>query len=194
MFKSNEALQAYGVRSIPVNQIVVCASTKPLLQHRWRHTSTRFIVALSVGTAIVRDAKTLGDHMVEHTHPFQCEIRETKCSSEEERSAHFTSSDCHPLCAECQTGFVDAAALQSHVSLNHPLSCILSPREQFICSRCHELLGSGVALEVHMVEVHPIFECYICGELYSAQLTLTDHISMVHSCLACGEGVFGGTP
>ncbi|KAI6131012.1 hypothetical protein EDD16DRAFT_957613 [Pisolithus croceorrhizus] len=182
------------VRSIPVDQIVVCASTRPLLQHRWRHTSTRFIVALSVGTAIVRDAKTLGDHMVEHTHPFQCEIRETRYRSEEERSAHFTSSDRHPFCTECLTGFVDAAALQSHVSSNHPLSRIPSPREEFKSSRCHELLGSHVALEVHMVEVHPIFECYIRGESYSAQSTLTDHISMAHSCPACGEGVFGGTP
>ncbi|KAI6094685.1 hypothetical protein EDD16DRAFT_1880853, partial [Pisolithus croceorrhizus] len=128
--------------------------------------------------------------MVEHTHPFLCEMCETRFRSEEERSAHFTSSDRHPHCVECQTGFVDAAALQFHVSSNHPPSRIPSPREEIKCPRCPELFASHVALEVHMVEVHPIFECHICRESYSAQSAFTDHISMAHSCPICGEGVF----
>ncbi|KAI6006983.1 hypothetical protein EDD15DRAFT_13393 [Pisolithus albus] len=139
---------------------------------------------------IVRDAKTLDEHMVEHTHPFRCEICETIYRSEEERSAHFTSSDRHPLCTECRTGFVDAAALQSHVSSNHPSSPIPTPREEFKCLHCPELFTTHVAVEAHLAEVHPIFECPICREAYLTQSALTNHISTAHSCPDCGKGVY----
>ncbi|KAI6159109.1 hypothetical protein EDD17DRAFT_1876847 [Pisolithus thermaeus] len=110
---------------------------------------------------IVRDAKTPGDHMVEYTHPFRCE-----------------------------TGFVDAVALQSHVSSNHPPSRIPSPCEELKCPRCPESFASYFALEAHLVGVHSIFECHICRGSYSAQSALTDRISTAHSCPVCGEGVF----
>ncbi|KAI6103846.1 hypothetical protein EV401DRAFT_692535 [Pisolithus croceorrhizus] len=182
-FKSNEALQAHaGAKHSGGQNCGVCQHKAASAASLEAHVNEVHRCAVC-RDGIVRDAKTLDAHMVEHTHPFLCEICETRYHSEEERSAHFTSSDRHPLCAECQTGFVDAAALQSHVSSNHP-------REELKCPRCPELFASHVALEAHMAEVHPTFECHICRESYSAQSTLTDHISMAHSCPVCGEGVF----
>ncbi|KAI6045258.1 hypothetical protein EDC04DRAFT_3137208 [Pisolithus marmoratus] len=189
-FKNNEALKAHVAAKHP------SGPNCPVCQHRATSATALEAHVNEVHCCnvcrdgIVRDAKTLEDHMVEHTHPFRCETCETMYRSEEERSAHFTSSDRHPLCAKCQTGFVDDAALQTHVSSIHPPSRIPSPRKELVCPRCPELFAAHVALEAHLAEAHPIFECHICRESYSTQSTLTDHISVAHSCPVCSEGVY----
>ncbi|KAI6104331.1 hypothetical protein F5141DRAFT_182723 [Pisolithus sp. B1] len=189
-FKSSDALQAHVAAKHPGGpNCGVCQHRATSATALEAHVNEVHCCTVCED-GIVRDTKTLHDHMVEHTHPFRCEICETKYRSEEERSTHFTTSDRHPLCAECQTGFVDAAALQCHVSSNHPPSRIPSPREELKCPRCPELFASHVALEAHLAEVHPIFECHICRESYSAQSALADHISTAHSCPVCGEGVY----
>ncbi|KIK18783.1 hypothetical protein PISMIDRAFT_175074 [Pisolithus microcarpus 441] len=189
-FKSNEALQAHTAAKHPSGpNCGVCQHKATSATALEAHVNEVHCCTVC-RDGIVRDVKTLDDHMVEHTHPFRCEICETIYRSEEERSVHFTSSDRHPLCTECQTGFVDAAALQSHVSSNHPSPRIPSPRKELKCPQCPELFTTHVALEAHLAEVHPIFECPICRESYSTQSALTDHISTAHSCPDCGKGVY----
>lgn len=190
-FKSNEALQAHVAAKHPSGPSCrVCQYRATSAAALEAHVNELHCCTICQDS-IVRDAKTLEDHMVGHTHPFRCKTCETTYRSEGELSAHFTSSDHHPLCAKCDTGFVDDAALKSHVSAVHPPSRMQSPREEVACPRCPELLASQVALEAHLAEVHhPIFECHICGESYSVQSALTDHISAAHSCSVCGEGVY----
>ncbi|KAI6021805.1 hypothetical protein BKA83DRAFT_4287848 [Pisolithus microcarpus] len=189
-FKCNQALQAHVAAKHPSGpNCGVCQHKATSATALEAHVNEVHCCAVC-RDGIVRDAKTLDEHMVEHTRPFRCEICETIYRSEEERSAHFTSSDRHPLCTECQTGFMDAAALQSHVSSNHPSPRIPSPRKELKCPQCPELFTTHVALEAHLAEVHPIFECPICRESYSTQSALTDHISTAHSCPDCGKGVY----
>ncbi|KAI6094681.1 hypothetical protein EDD16DRAFT_814726 [Pisolithus croceorrhizus] len=190
-FKSNEALRAHAAAKHPGGpNCSACQHKATSAASLEAHVNEVHRCAVCQD-GIVRDAKTLGDHMVEHTHPFRCEICETMYRSAEERSVHFTSSDRHPLCAKCRTGFVDAVALQAHVSSNHrPARIPTRPCEELKCPRCPESSASYFTLEAHLVGGHSTFECHICRESYSAQSALTDHISTAHSCPVCGEGVF----
>lgn len=141
---------------------------------------------------ILRDAKTLEDHMYEHTHAYLCKKCGTKYRSEAELSTHFASADnYHPVCTKCHTGFEDVTMLHSHVCSVHPPSRKPSPRKQFVCSNCPEPFASQIALVAHFAERHsPAFKCHICGESYSAQSALSDHIAMDHSCHICHDGVY----
>ena len=60
---------------------------------------------------ILRDAKTLEDHMYEHTHPYRCKKCGTKYRSEAELSTHFAADNRHLVCAKCHMGFEDETGL-----------------------------------------------------------------------------------
>ncbi|KAL4068590.1 hypothetical protein V8B97DRAFT_1973637 [Scleroderma yunnanense] len=142
--------------------------------------------------SILRDTKTLEDHMYEHTHPYRCKKCGTKYQSEAELSTHFASpNNYHPVCLTCQIGFEDETGLRSHVCSVHPSSRKPTPQKLFVCPNCPEPFVSQIALEAHVVEVHsPIFKCHICGVAYSAQSALSDHIVIDHSCPICHDGVY----
>ncbi|KAI6104338.1 hypothetical protein F5141DRAFT_1129111 [Pisolithus sp. B1] len=147
-FKGNEALQAHAATKHPDGpNCSACQHKATSAASLEAHVNEVHRCAVRQD-GIVRDAKTPGNHMVEYTHPFRCEICETTYRSAEERSAHFTSSDRHPLCAKCQTGFVDAVALQSFtLYLN--------------ATYVGESYSAQSALTDHISTAH---SCPVCGE------------------------------
>ncbi|KAF8841977.1 hypothetical protein BDN67DRAFT_979880 [Paxillus ammoniavirescens] len=148
---------------------------------------------------ILRNAGTMADHMVEHSHPIRCKKCGTRYRSEQERALHFAATDNdHPICVRCQVGFEDDAALRMHANLAHPPSPKPSPKPSpptfFKCEQCPGLFSLQVALEAHVAAKHgPIFECEVCHHACSSQTDLDVHTVTVHSCPICHDGVYMDT-
>ncbi|KAH7882379.1 hypothetical protein F5I97DRAFT_354869 [Phlebopus sp. FC_14] len=141
---------------------------------------------------ILRDARTLEDHMADHSHPARCVKCDTRYRSEEERSLHFAALDNdHPICAQCSRGFEDEPALQAHMVSAHPPSPRQSPRPHLKCTHCDEKFIDQGALDVHTAVMHfPVFECGVCHYTSSSQTDLDAHIATAHSCPICKEGIY----
>lgn len=190
-FKSDDGLQSHVATKHPSVNCGICQFKGTATAALEVHINKVHCCAICQDN-ILRDAKTLEDHMYEHTHPYLCKKCGTKYRSEADLSTHFASADnYHPVCTECHIGFEDETRLRSHVCSAHPPSRRPSPRKRFVCSNCPELFASQIALEAHFAEKHsPIFRCHICGESYSAQSALSSHIATDHSCHICHDGVY----
>jgi hypothetical protein len=112
-FNSREALQAHAATKHPsAAKCVIChlACSSPTALED--HVNTIHSCAVC-RDGILRNAGTLADHMVEHSHPIRCKKCGTRYRSEQERALHFAAADNdHPICVRCQVGFEDDAALR----------------------------------------------------------------------------------
>ncbi|KAF9226373.1 hypothetical protein BS17DRAFT_544648 [Gyrodon lividus] len=169
---------------------LVCASPTTLEEHvNTVHSCT------VCQDGILRDARILADHMVEHSHPIQCKKCGTRYRSEQERALHFAAADNdHPVCVRCQVGFEGDTALRTHTNLAHPPSPKRSPPTFFKCEHCPGLFSLQISLEAHVAaKHHPVFECEICHHACSSQTDLDVHTVTVHSCPICHDGVYMDT-
>ena len=111
-FKGQAGLQAHtdakhSTRAECVICHFICPSTAALEEHV---DSVHSCAVCHDG--ILRDVRTLSDHMMEHSHPVPCKRCGTRYRTEEERKLHFADAgNDHPVCAACRLGLEDDDAL-----------------------------------------------------------------------------------
>lgn len=113
VFKTLVGLQDHMAAKHPGAKCVIChficASTAALEEHV---DAVHTCAVCQDG--ILRDAQTLSDHMMEHSHPILCRRCGTRYQTEDERKFHFAAADnYHPVCVTCHLGFEDDQALRA---------------------------------------------------------------------------------
>lgn len=111
-FKGQAGLQAHMAAKHPAGaECVICHCICPSTAALEEHVDIIHSCAVCQD-GILRDARTLSDHMIEHSHPILCKRCGTRYQTEEERKLHFAAADNdHPVCVACRLGFEDESAL-----------------------------------------------------------------------------------
>lgn len=112
-FKSQAALQAHTAAKHPAGaECVICHFICPSTAALEEHVNT--VHSCSVcQDGILRDAQTLSDHILEHSHPILCKRCGTRYRTEGDRNLHFAAADNdHPVCVACRLGFEDDNVLR----------------------------------------------------------------------------------
>lgn len=113
-FKAQAGLQAHTAAKHPTGaECVICHFICPSTAALEEHVDTVHSCAVCQD-GILRDARTLSDHMIEHSHPILCKRCGTRYRTEEERRLHFATADNdHPICVACHLGFEDDDSLRA---------------------------------------------------------------------------------
>ncbi|KAF8553374.1 hypothetical protein OG21DRAFT_1260048 [Imleria badia] len=185
-FKGHAGLQAHTSAKHPAGaECVICRFICPSTAALEEHVDTVHSCTVCQD-GILRDARTLSDHMTEHSHPILCKKCGTRYRTEEERGLHFSATDNdHPVCVACRLGFEDDDALRTHMNLAHPASPKLNPKSS--ASR----FSTEPAVEAHAAPIYPrSFRCDVCHEACLSEMELDVHVVTVHSCPICHDGIY----
>ncbi|KAH8103542.1 hypothetical protein BXZ70DRAFT_737947 [Cristinia sonorae] len=91
---------------------------------------------------------------------------------QEDMAEHLLTTPGHPVCSQCNIGFVDTGALYDHMALVHPERC---------CSLCNMIFTTTEHLREHhrTTRRHP--SCIHCNVGFSSDTLLIKHNTLMHS-------------
>ncbi|KAG9311706.1 hypothetical protein JVU11DRAFT_7944 [Chiua virens] len=187
-FKGQVGLQDHAAAKHPFMgaECVICHFICPSTAALEEHVDTIHSCAVCQD-GILRDVRTLSDHMLEHTHSILCKRCGTRYQTEEDRNLHFAARDnFHPVCLACHLGFEDDEVLRAHTKLVHAASPDPSASPKPTSGRFSAEPGVEHAAPKH----HRVFECDVCHEACLSQTELDVHVVTVHSCPICHDGIY----